>query len=463
MASRSRDGLYKRTAIWWLRSDPVTGKPISTKCRDREAARLFRASRERQAADPAHAAAALETLADSCGRLIDAREALGKPIAYYEQKLGHWLRIFGDEFLLSTFGPEQYDHFVAERRREGASDHTIGKEVRCMMTVMRNSKRVGRWAGDLETLRPMDLSSDYVPRTRALSPAEVTALVAELEPRRAAFVALCVGLGLRRGEVMAMLPSDVDRVESIARVRGTKNAGAKREIPILAPFRGLVLLAAESLPLEPWGNYLRDLRAACRRAGIEPCTANDLRRTHATLLRSAKVDADTTRRLLGHTPGSTMLEAVYDKPTPRELAARAGDLAELTRQLPGDRYRATTLHCEPTRPNGQCESGMIPGRAPRDSNTRPTAPEAVARPATLARRVFLPGDRGLDRSGRARTGVGNHTTTLHSAGWGIALAAESVFDRRAGRPPVRKVARRAVSIDAFRAKARAWFASGRAA
>ncbi len=430
MASKSRDGLYKRGGIWWIRTDPITNKPRTTGCRDREAARLYHASRERQAADPAYAAAALETLADACGRLIDARESLGKPVAYYEQKLGHWLRIFGDEQLLSQFGPEQYDAFVARRRQEGASDHTVSKEVRCMTTVLKLTKRVGRYAGDLSILRPMGLSSGYVPRTRALSPVEVTALVAELDTPRAAFVAFCVGLGLRRSEVFLLRPRDVDRVGGIVRVRGTKTAGAAREIPILAPFRGLVLLAAESLPLPPWGNYLRDLRSACRRAGIEPCTANDLRRTHATLLRHAGVDRDVTRRLLGHTEGSTMLEQVYDQPKPLELAERAGDLSALARQLPGARDRATSLHCSKSRPDGQCESGLFTGRAPQDSNLRPTAPEALASASTSLPAAFSPADPTLDRAGRARTGVGNHTTTLHPAGWGIALAAESAFARR---------------------------------
>ena len=235
MAKRTRDGLYKREGgFWWLRKDPVTGKPASTKCRDREAARLYQSARERQAADPAYAAAATETLADACGRLIDAREALGKRTDYYEQKLGHWLRIFGDEFLLSQFGPEQYDQFVAQRRKENVTDHTIGKELRCMTTVLKFAKRSRRYSGELEVLRPMGISSDYVPRKRALSPAEVTALVAELEPKRAAFVAFCVGLGLRRGEVHRLRPGDVDRGAGIVRVAGTKTMAVRREVPISA-------------------------------------------------------------------------------------------------------------------------------------------------------------------------------------------------------------------------------------
>ena len=45
--AKTRDGLYKRGPIWWVSTDPVTGKPQSTGCRDKKAARLWRRNRER--------------------------------------------------------------------------------------------------------------------------------------------------------------------------------------------------------------------------------------------------------------------------------------------------------------------------------------------------------------------------------------------------------------------------------
>jgi hypothetical protein len=53
MATTKRDGFYKQRGSkkWWCR-DPVTGKRVSTGYIDKEAARRWFASRERQAADP---------------------------------------------------------------------------------------------------------------------------------------------------------------------------------------------------------------------------------------------------------------------------------------------------------------------------------------------------------------------------------------------------------------------------
>lgn len=318
-----------------MRTDPVTRKPASTGCRDLGAARLVQAEREREAASPHSAAASKETIGTASDRVTDGRAALGKPTLFHEIKLGHWARLFGEDCPVSRLDADAFDTFVRRRRGEGISNHTISKEVACMLRALKLSKRLGLYSGDLDTLRPPDLSAGYVPRTRTLSAPELAALLAELPEHRGAFVALCVGLGLRRGEAFALRPEHVSLDAGLVDVPGTKTDGARRTIPILPPFRGLVEKAARFLPLPVWpsGADCRDLEAACRRAGIERCSPNDLRRTHATLLRSAKVDPDTVRRLLGHSASSRMLEAVYDKPSGADLAARAGDLGAITRQL----------------------------------------------------------------------------------------------------------------------------------
>ena len=375
-----RDGLYKRGPFWWISRDPISGKPESTKCRDREAARAVLAARERAAADPTHHARTSATLAGACRRLLTLREGLGKATTFHEQKLGHWCRIFGDGFALAELDAGAFDRYVATRREEGVTNHTINKEVGCMLTALRLAKREGRYAGDLSVLRPMGFSAEYKPRERALQPHELEALLAALPVKRHPFVALIVGLGVRRGEAKRLRPEHVDleawEVEVQGAKKGKQDRDTRRTIPVLKPFRGLVGRAAQSVPLEPWGNYLRDLGLACKKAGIARVTMNDLRRTHATLLRNHNVDKDTAKRLIGHSPSSTMLDLVYDKPTAGELAQRAGDLDTLTALLPGG-VSAPLLQCERGPDSAACVSSMISGRARQESNLRPTAPEAV--------------------------------------------------------------------------------------
>lgn len=421
--AKKRDGLYKRGPFWWMRTDPLTKKPRSTKCRGIDAARRVRDSRERAAADPAYATSVEAVLTTECARFVKARAELGKPTSFYEQKLGHWCRIFG-ACHLRTVTPESFDEFVAKRRVEGATDHTVSKEVRCMLTVLKFAKRAGRYSGELAVLRPLGLVTGYVPRTRALSPSELVALLAELPPERWAFVALIVGLGLRRGEAMALRAAHVDIELGVVHVPGTKTAGAKRDVPVLGPFRGIVTKAVAGLPLAPWGNYLRDLRIACKRAHIEPVTANDLRRTHATLLRQAGVERDVVRRLLGHTSGSVMLDTVYDQPKPLELAARAGELEDIL----GESDATFMQQCVAGPVFDSCENSL---RARQESNLRPTAPEAQIQ-AQKARGLsgLLGESLPLGSHGDRPEAGASATVTQHSPGaLLLSLAAESVFAR----------------------------------
>jgi integrase len=424
MAKAKRDGLFRRGSIWWVRTDPIEKKAKSTECRDLEAARQWRAERERQAANPAHHAASRATLGECCDDLIAALESLGKATDFHEQKLGHWVRIFGYDEKLAGLGPVAFDRLVTTRRTEGASDHTINKELGCMLRALKLAKRKGLYAGDLSVLRPMGFSRGYVPRTRALEPAELAALLGKLAPRRHPFVALCVGLGLRRGELLRLLPEHVDLSTWEVAVPGTKTAGARRRIPVLPPFRRLVETAAQSLPVEPWGNYLRDLKVACKHAGIPPVTANDLRRTHATLLRSAAVDADTARLLLGHAPKSTMLELVYDKPTPAQLAARAGDMASLVLPLLGTGV-TITRHCAGSDAGASCVSlddsqGKASAPADERQGLRSRRSKVRILPGAQDSPVIrTPGDAGGRRGTPATV-----TTTRHSpAAWLLAAAA----------------------------------------
>lgn len=322
MASK-RDGLYKRGPIWWIRTDPVTGKAQSTYSRDLPAARLYRAKRERLAADPAHAAAETARLDEWIRRVIAVKESDGSSAAtveVYRTKLGHFLR-FAPEAMLADVDPNWVDAFVQARRLEHVTDHTISKEVTHLCTMFKAAKRAGCYAGDVATLRPPGLHAGYKPRKRALTREEVALLLSELKPELAALVAICVALGCRLSEAYRLQPTDVGAVA--VHIRGTKTDEADRYVPILSIFAGILRAGAKHLPLGSLPNNLRrDLAAACVRAGIAVATPNDLRRTHATLLAEAGVDRDVTRRLLGHTT-TRLVDTVYGQPTTEALGALA--------------------------------------------------------------------------------------------------------------------------------------------
>jgi integrase len=412
-AGKARDGLYRRGRIWWVRTDPITGQALSTKCTDLEAARRWRAQRERTAADPAHAAATTAQLGTWIRELVRVKREQGRAAATLEvceQKLGHAARIFGVTASLSTITPDALDAYVAQRRGEGASNHTISKEFDMLAAMLRLAKRAGCYPGDVDALRPPDLVPGYRPRTRALTWVELPALLAQLVPRRAAFVQAVVALGTRRSEVFR-LPATAGEVTAVL-IPGTKTAGAYRMVPVLSVYRELWEAAAPYLPLEPWPNLSRDLAAACERAGIAPVTPNDLRRTHATLLVERGVDRDVVRRLLGHTT-TAMVDRVYGQPRVTALAALAEQALD------------STLHLRDTpEPNAEKLSRL------GDLNPRPTVYETELATPEPAATVQKTADSYAD-SREANPGTGaDATSTRHPAhspaAWALALAASRV-------------------------------------
>lgn len=327
MGSRKRAedrGLIKRGGMWHVRTDPVTGRQASTGCRTLDAAREWRKQREIAAANPAHAAAQAATVGEWCRKLLAAKIASRSEgtVGYSRTKLGHWVRLH-EQTRLADVNPGLIDEYVTRRREEGSgNDRTISKEIGEFLQVLKLAKRSGCFPGDIESLRPRDLDDTYVPIDRWLQGPEVTLLLTKLEPHRGAFVALCVGLGVRKSEAFSLTPAQIDTVNWRAFIAGTKTDGSRRWVPILTPFRQLVAAALPYLPLQPWGKVSRDLAVACRRAGVRRVSPNDLRRSQATMLAEAGVPPDVIRRLLGHTT-TKLVEQVYARPRAEIIGQQA--------------------------------------------------------------------------------------------------------------------------------------------
>jgi integrase len=119
-------------------------------------------------------------------------------------------------------------------------------------------------------------------------------------------------------------------------VRGTKRSTRWRTIPIVFPLQQKYLAmvlekaAGKTILFSRWTNYRRDLSAACRRAGIEHCSPNDLRRTFSHWMSDQGVPNEVIAPMMGHAD-TRMLSRVYNRKTPEELARavrRAAGLPE---------------------------------------------------------------------------------------------------------------------------------------
>ena len=122
----------------------------------------------------------------------------------------------------------------------------------------------------------------------------------------------------------------------------------------------------------PWGNVRRGLLEACSRAGIAPCSPNDLRRTFANWMVEAGVPLYIVAQLMGH-KDTRMLERVYGRQRTDQLAVA------VARAVPG-------LRAAEAAPGPDCSNSVA---AVLDSAGFPGLDGLVAPPASGATVVPL--------------------------------------------------------------------------
>lgn len=228
-----------------------------------------------------------------------------------------------------------------------------------LMSALRGACQ-GAWSlglMDAETLKRIEsvplVRGERLPSGRALASTEVAALLggcdrATLIGRRdAAALAILLGAGLRRAELVSLNLSDYDVAEGLLRVRHAKG-NREREVPLPAGARaavddylqlrgyheGPLIMATEQTGIaatraKPDGRMNPDsvlylLRRAAKRAGVAHCRPHDLRRTYATRLLSAGADLATVSKLMGHASPVTTIK--YDR---RELESKRSAVALL--------------------------------------------------------------------------------------------------------------------------------------
>jgi integrase len=335
--------LFKRGRIWYAQVyESGRRVQVSTHCHDRRAAEIRARQLERDAADPAHAAAARATLTDALQLLLAQRHEQAKAgrrsletVRFYETKAGHLVRLLETAedgsyapFLLAGLQARHVDGFISQRRAEEAHEATIAKELVTLRAALKLAVRAGLWLGNPAAVLPIGFAPEYRPRERFLTTEELAKLVGALLPDQAARVAFIVATSACWGESCRAQRADVAQDLSTVHIRGTKRSTRLRTVPIVGESaRSLLEYAlahaqgAEGLLFKPWSNVRRDLHAASDAVKIQHCSPNDLRRTCATWLRAAGASPELIAPVMGHAD-TRMVERVYGRLPLEDLRRR---------------------------------------------------------------------------------------------------------------------------------------------
>jgi integrase len=322
-----------RTFYTWVPDGRGGKRLVTTDCADRKAAEVRAAVLEREAVDPAYAAANTTTLQFVLDDYAASRKRLRRSegtLQHVKVKAGHVLRVLRD--VLGILQVRDLSHvsmvrYVEHRQAEGARDTTIKKELRVFGGAWKLARRNQLVRQPLEELMP-ELADDYEPGKRALTPWEVMGLASVLPPERMAVVAFAVATGCDPGALWRACSADVADDFVSCKVHGTKRKTRDRTVPLPLPEQRTLLEWAvdhadggigERL-FSMWTNMRRDLHAACDKLGIARCSPNDLRRTYGTWLRAEGIEPQLIGAAMGHTD-SRMVERVYGR-LPSEALAK---------------------------------------------------------------------------------------------------------------------------------------------
>lgn len=215
-------------------------------------------------------------------------------------------------FLIEKYKSARRGETVRGTPRKAAS---INRELECLSKIFNLAINEGHIARN--PCKPVRKLRADPGRERVLSVEEEARLEIACEdapPYLWPFIVLAVETGLRRGELLLLLPEQVDFVKNEIRLVQPKTLKPKT-VPLSTrakeALQELTEAAAGSNKFFSVADVKKAFATACRRAEITGLRIHDLRHTAATRWRQAGADEFTVMKLLGHTRVNT--SAIYAK------------------------------------------------------------------------------------------------------------------------------------------------------
>ena len=369
---------HRGGAIWYTRIRYPDGQLVikSTGCTDFQAAKLAKRRMERElmaeANDSSYKGKAYP-LGQALFDFMADRKRRGRSegtLDMYNKKSKHLVRILGGKTDINALHIQEVEAYVDIRLEEGASRHTVHKELTTFNGMLKTAKARGYLKRRPEDLKLHGFSAQYVPRDRRLSEEELVKVLAELPANRQRQVRFFVFTGASLGEARRCEKRDIDLDGGVLHLPGTKRETRRRRLPFkhLPRLADLLRELVDAVPegqvrlLEPWENIRHDLRDACERAKIEPVSPNDLRRTFGSWLKNRGLDSAVIARLMGHS-STRMVDRVYGRLDDDTLARAMAQLADLTVGGALAKVEGNTSH-------GECSGqSALPGSKHGSSST----------------------------------------------------------------------------------------------
>jgi integrase len=317
--------LFKRGETWYAdyRDQNNVRRKISLRTSDRQVARTR--LRDAELGTTSEAPDMPKALGDAINEMI----ALKKPVTAksYKEHALHLFRIFGADLDINTLTRAAVGDYCTTRLKDGATRHTIHKELVVLRQALKESKLRNEFVGTVNVVPSW--KAEYEPETRWLTPDEFGRLLKAC-PGRRTWLMVMTYTGAELGAMRRLTWHHVDLKHGLITIPGTKKSSRYRVgIPLHPDLKAYLKTLPHDKPLLiPWSKIHKQLKAACKRAGIEPpVTPHDLRRTFGSWLVQNKVDLHHVARLMGNT--YNMVSKVYGQTSDESYATAIGRLPKV--------------------------------------------------------------------------------------------------------------------------------------
>ena len=320
-------GIYRRGKVWWIRFT-VCGQEIreSATTGSRHVALAYERKRREEIGMLSRGGKAPYPFDDAMLDLIDSHFPSLKPnsVRRYLISARALTRIFEGMFLHRIDGTALFQ-FEMQRRSEGVKPATIRRDLACLSVVFGQAID----AGHVE-INPVPAYMrrrakrgglrESPPRTRYLTLEEEVSLLSHAPEYLRGMIIFAIDSGLRKEEQLSLTWRQVDLRRKEVTIFETKS-GRARTVPLLDRSAQMLSQVPRHIS-SPYvfhstrtgGRYQRllyGLRGASRRAGIEPLTWHDLRRTcGCRLLQEYGLSMVLVAKWLGHTT-TAITESTY--------------------------------------------------------------------------------------------------------------------------------------------------------
>ena len=258
-----------------------------------------------------------------------------------EELLRPLCKLYGNK-RLSDISTKDLEEFKSLRLKE-VKPATVNRSLSVLRHLINLAKRWKKFFGD-NPVSIVGMLEEHNQIERILTVDEEKRLLNESIGYLRPIIFTALNTGMRKGEILSLMWSDVDLDLSMITINQTNSKSKKsRKVYINSALKRVFLelklksAGNEYVFLDDKGNRLKEIKngysAACRRAGIEGLRFHDLRHSAATRMIELGANIVAVSKILGHSDIKTTMRYAHPDDSLKEALESLGIYAKTTTNI----------------------------------------------------------------------------------------------------------------------------------